>query len=54
MAPKPLPPEQIKPLPTTIGIEEGRGGSRPRPHGDAESFAVAASINGGAPASRRA
>ena len=26
MAPKPLPPEQIKPLPTTIGIEEGRGG----------------------------
>jgi hypothetical protein len=31
MAPKPLPPEQIKPLPTTIGIEEGRGGATPRP-----------------------
>ncbi|MHB8690038.1 MAG: hypothetical protein ACYDHH_02215 [Solirubrobacteraceae bacterium] len=31
MAPKPLPPDQIKPLPTTIGIEEGRGGARPHP-----------------------
>jgi hypothetical protein len=31
MAPKPLPPDQIKPLPTTIGIEEGRGGSTPPP-----------------------
>jgi len=54
MAPKPLPPEQIKPLPTTIGIEEGRGGSRPRPNGDAESFAAAASTNGGPPVGRRA
>jgi hypothetical protein len=53
MAPKPLPPEQIKPLPTTIGIEEGRGGSRPRPSGDAESFDVgAAGTNGGPPAGR--
>jgi hypothetical protein len=31
MAPKPLPPEQIKPPSTSIGIEEGRGGSYPRP-----------------------
>jgi len=31
MAPKPLPPEQIKPPSTSIGIEEGRGGSSPRP-----------------------
>jgi hypothetical protein len=31
MAPKPVPPDQIKPLPTTIGIEEGRGGAKPRP-----------------------
>jgi hypothetical protein len=53
MAPKPLPPEQIKPLPTTIGIEEGRGGSRPRPNGDAGSFEVAASTNGGPSAGRR-
>jgi hypothetical protein len=27
MAPKPLPPDQIKPLPTTIGIPEGGGGA---------------------------
>jgi hypothetical protein len=31
MAPKPLPPEQIKPPSTSIGIEENRGGSVPRP-----------------------
>jgi hypothetical protein len=31
MAPKPIPPDQIKPLPTTIGIEEARGGSAPSP-----------------------
>jgi hypothetical protein len=31
MAPKPLPPEQIKPPSTSIGIEESRGGSVPRP-----------------------
>ncbi len=31
MAPKPIPPQEIKPFPTTIGIEEGRGGARPRP-----------------------
>lgn len=31
MAPKPLPPDQIKTPPTSIGIEEGRGGSSPRP-----------------------
>jgi hypothetical protein len=31
MAPTPVPPDQIKPLPTTIGIEEGRGGAKPRP-----------------------
>ena len=31
MAPQPLPPEQIKPPSTSIGIEEGRGGSLPRP-----------------------
>jgi hypothetical protein len=29
MAPKPLPPQEIKPPSTSIGIEEGRGGSRP-------------------------
>ncbi len=31
MAPKPLPPDQIKPFPTWIGIEEFRGSARPRP-----------------------
>jgi hypothetical protein len=31
MAPQPLPPDQIKPPSTSIGIEEGRGGSSPRP-----------------------
>jgi MFS family permease len=31
MAPKPLSPDQIKTPPTSIGIEEGRGGSSPRP-----------------------
>jgi hypothetical protein len=29
--PKPPPPSEIKPLPTTIGIEEGRGGATPAP-----------------------
>jgi hypothetical protein len=29
MAPKPLPPQEIKPPSTSIGIEEGRGGARP-------------------------
>jgi hypothetical protein len=31
MAPKPLPPDQITPLPTSVGIEERRGGSKPGP-----------------------
>jgi len=31
MAPKPLPPDQIKALPTTIGIDEFRGEASPRP-----------------------
>jgi hypothetical protein len=31
VSPKPLPPSEIKPLPTTIGIEEGRGGAVPAP-----------------------
>jgi hypothetical protein len=31
VSPKPHPPSEIKPLPTTIGIEEGRGGATPRP-----------------------
>lgn len=26
--PAPLPPDQIKPLPLSVGIEEGRGGAR--------------------------
>jgi hypothetical protein len=31
MAPKPLPPDQIKPPSTSIGIEETRGAPRPAP-----------------------
>lgn len=31
MTPKPLPPDQIKPLPLSVGIEEGRGGARKAP-----------------------
>jgi hypothetical protein len=31
MAPRPLPPEDIKPPDTSIGIEEVRGGTKPRP-----------------------
>lgn len=31
MAPRPVPPDQIKAPPTTIGIQEGRGGSTPAP-----------------------
>lgn len=30
MTPKPLPPEQIKPASTSIGIYEGEGGARPK------------------------
>ena len=30
MAPRPVPPDQIKGLPITIGVEEGRGGSTPK------------------------
>jgi hypothetical protein len=29
--PKPVPPDQIKTPPISIGIEEGRGGARPAP-----------------------
>jgi RimJ/RimL family protein N-acetyltransferase len=29
VSPKPLPPSEIRPLPTTIGIDEGRGGAVP-------------------------
>jgi hypothetical protein len=31
MAPRPVPPDQIKPPSTSIGIQEGRGGSSPAP-----------------------
>ena len=38
MAPKPLPPDQIKTPSTSIGIEEGRGGSLPRPTPETRRF----------------
>jgi hypothetical protein len=31
VTPKPVPPDQIKTPPISIGIEEGRGGARPVP-----------------------
>jgi hypothetical protein len=37
MAPKPLPPEEIKPPSTSIGIQEGRGGSTPTPQSSGSS-----------------
>jgi hypothetical protein len=38
MAPKPLPPDQLKPFPTWIGISEGKGGSDgPPPPPDTEA-----------------
>jgi hypothetical protein len=54
MAPKPLPPDQIKPLPTTIGIEEGRGGARPHPKGKGPIQEDAAGRDGAQLAARRA
>ncbi|MGA2011891.1 MAG: hypothetical protein ABSH51_15400 [Solirubrobacteraceae bacterium] len=54
MAPKPLPPDQIKPLPTTIGIEEGRGGARPHPKGKGPIRSDAAGGDDTSHAGRRA
>jgi hypothetical protein len=31
VTPKPVPPSDIETPPTSIGIEEGRGGARPHP-----------------------